>query len=94
MSPLLAAAVNLTYMWKKQRSSGGGGGGGGTRKNFDRDARVTFLGLKFHNLFFWGVAQNESYFWGVEKISIIFLANWNLYFFLGVAEKRNYRITS
>ena len=47
---------------------------GGTRKNFDRDARVTFLGLKFHNLLFFGVAQNEGYF-------------------LGVAEKRNYRIT-
>ena len=31
-----------------------GEGGGGTRKNFHRDARVTFLGLKFHNLIFFG----------------------------------------
>ena len=38
--------------------------GGGTRKNFDRNARSTFWGLKFDNLLFWGVAQNEGYFWG------------------------------
>ena len=42
-------------------------GGGGTRKNFDSDARVTFLGLKFDNLLFLGVAQYEGYFWGVEN---------------------------
>ena len=47
-------------------------GGGGTRKYFDRDARVIFLGLKFHNLLFFGVAQNEGYFLGAEKISINF----------------------
>ena len=49
--------------------------GGGTRKNFNRDARVTFLGLKFHNLLFCWVFQNEGYFLGVEKleICIIFL---------------------
>ena len=41
--------------------------GGGTGKNFDRDARVTFLGLKFHNLLFFWVAQTEGYFLGVEK---------------------------
>ena len=49
--------------------------GGGTRKNFDRDARVTFLpilGLKFENLLSFWVAQNEGYFWGVENIRIIF----------------------
>ena len=47
---------------------------GGTRKNFDRDVRVTFLGLKFNNLLFFGVAQNEGYILGggVEKLSIIF----------------------
>ena len=73
-------------MWKKQRSPEGG-----TRKNFDRDARVTFLGLKL--LFFW-VAQNEGYFLGVEKISIIFLAHWKLALFFWVSEERNYRITS
>ena len=36
--------------------------GGGSRKNFDRDAHVTFLGLKFHNLLFFWIAQNECYF--------------------------------
>ena len=35
---------------------------GGTRKNFYRGARVTFLGLKFDKLLFFGVAQNKSYF--------------------------------
>ena len=34
------------------KKSQGGGGGGGTRKYFDRDARVTFLGVKFDNLLF------------------------------------------
>ena len=62
-------------MWNKQRNPGGGG----TRKNFDRDARVTFLGLKFHNLFFLG-SQNEGYFLGVEKISIIFWLTGNLHY--------------
>ena len=28
--------------------------GGGTQKNFDRDVGVTFLGLKFDNLLFFG----------------------------------------
>ena len=67
---------------------------GGTRKSFDRDARVTFLGLKFDNLLFLGVVQNEGYFLVVEKISIIFLVNWKFVLFLGVAEKRKHRITS
>ena len=75
-------------MWKKQRNPGG------TRKKFDRDARVTFLGLKFHNLLFFWVAQNEGYFLGVDKISIIFWLTGNLHYYFLVAEKRNYRITS
>ena len=54
----------------------GPGGGGGTRKNFDRDARVTFLGLKFDKLLFfgcskwglfWGGSKNKHYFLGVNK---------------------------
>ena len=44
-----------------------GPGGGGTRKYFDRDARITFLGLKFDKLLFFVVAQNEDYFWGLKK---------------------------
>ena len=43
-----------------------GGGGGGTLKNFDRDARVIFLGLKFDKFLFFGVAQNEAYVFGSE----------------------------
>ena len=38
--------------------------GGGTQKNFDRDARVTFLGLKFHNLLFLGLLKMRVIFWG------------------------------
>ena len=45
---------------------------GGHSKKFDRDARVIFWGLKFHNLLFFWVAQNEGYFSGLEKISINF----------------------
>ena len=41
------------------------GGGGGTRKNFDRDARVTYLGLKFDNLFFFWSTGNLHYFFGL-----------------------------
>ena len=49
-------------------------GEGGTQKNFDRDARVTFLGLKFDNLLFfevlkmrviWGGVKIRQYFWGL-----------------------------
>ena len=58
--------------------------GGDTRKNFDMDARVTFLGLKFDNLLFFWVAQNEGYFWGIEKLSIrFFWSTGNLHYFLG-----------
>ena len=68
--------------------------GGSIRKNFDRDAGVTFWGLKFHDLLFFRVAQNEGHFFGVEKISIIFLANWKFALFFWVADKRNYILTS
>ena len=39
-----------------------------------------FLGLKFHNLLFWGYS-NEDYFYGVEKISSFFLLTGNLHYF-------------
>ena len=39
----------------------------GDSKNFDRDAGVIFLSLKFDKLLFLGVAQNEGYFWGLKK---------------------------
>ena len=50
--------------------------GGGTRKNFDRDARPIFLGLKLGKFF--------SYFSGVFKISAIFLGltNFQLLFWV------------
>ena len=38
---------------------------GGTCENFDRDARVIFLGLKFTKTsFFLGFAKLSSFFWG------------------------------
>ena len=52
-------------------------GGGGTQKTFDIAARVTFLGLKFDNLLFWGVA-------GI----IFFWLTGNLHYFLGCLEKK------
>ena len=42
-------------------------GSGDTKNHVDRDARVTFLGLKFNKLLLLGAAQNEGYFWWVEK---------------------------
>ena len=33
--------------------------GGSTRKNFDRYARVTFLALKFHNLFLFALLKMQ-----------------------------------
>ena len=45
------------------------------------------LGLKFHNFLSFWIAQNEGDFWGVEKISIIFLANWKFALFFGLLRK-------
>ena len=73
-----------TYAYVRTASQPGGGGGGGTRKNFDRDARVTFLGLKFDNLLFFWVAQNEGYFLGGwKKKHCFFWLIGNLHYFLG-----------
>ena len=54
----------------------------GTRKNFDRDARVTFMGLKFDKLLFFGLLimrvifsglkKNKPYFFGVNKKFTLF----------------------
>ena len=46
---------------------------GGTCENFDRDARVIFLGLKFTKMSFFWVSQSWRHFCGVEKIAVIFL---------------------
>ena len=40
---------------------------GGTRKNFDRNASVTFLGLKFDKLLFWGLFKMRVIFEGLKK---------------------------
>ena len=37
---------------------------GGHSKNFDRDARVTVLGLKFDKLLFWGLLKMRVIFEG------------------------------
>ena len=47
--------------------------GGGTCENFDRDARVIFLGLKFTKMSFFWFPLSWGHFCGVGKIAVIFL---------------------
>ena len=49
--------------------------GGCTCKNFDRDARVIFLGLKFMEMSFFWVSLNWRHFFGFEKLAVIFLGS-------------------
>ena len=59
-------------------------GGGGTGENFDRDARVIFLGLKFTKTSFFWVSLSCRHFFGFEKIAVIFFGFIeNLRHFLG-----------
>ena len=48
---------------------------GGTCENFDRDARVIFLGLKFTKMSFFWVSLSWRHFFGVEEIAVIFLGS-------------------
>ena len=48
---------------------------GGTCENFDRDARVIFLGLKLTKTSFFWVSLSCRLFLGVEKIAVIFLGS-------------------
>ena len=41
--------------------------GGGHTKNFDRNVRVTFLGLKFHSLLVFGLLKMRVIFWGLKN---------------------------
>ena len=41
--------------------------GGGTQKNFDRDARVIFLGLKFDKLLSFGLLKIGVIFLGLNN---------------------------
>ena len=63
-------------------------GGGEDSEKFRQGSWCHFLGLNFHNLLFFGVAQNEGYFYEVEKISSIFRLTGNLHYFGGVPEKK------
>ena len=36
-------------------------------KNFDKDSRVTFLGLKFDRLLFFGLLKMKVVFWGLKN---------------------------
>ena len=56
---------------------------GGTCQNFDRDARPTFLGLKFGQILFFYIGKFFSYFSGFCKISAIFLGLTNFQLFFG-----------
>ena len=53
-------------------------GGGGTCENFDRDAHVISLGLKFTEMSFFWVSLSLHHFFGVEKIAVIFLGSWKI----------------
>ena len=57
---------------------------GGTCQNFDRDARPTFLGLKFGQILFFCIGKFLGYFSGFCKISAIFLGltNFQLFFWV------------
>ena len=46
-----------------------------TCENFDRDARVILLGLKFTLTSFFSVSLSCRHFFGVEKIAVIFLGS-------------------
>ena len=59
--------------------------GGGHSKKFRQGCSCHFLGVEISRFVIFWVAQNESYFLGGLK---------NKHYFFGVAEKRNYRITS
>ena len=48
---------------------------GSTCENFDRDARVIFLDLKFTKMSFFWVLLSWRHFFGVEKIAVIFLGS-------------------
>ena len=48
---------------------------GGTCENFDRDAHVIFLGLKFTKMPFFWVSLSWRHFFGVDKIAVIFLGS-------------------
>ena len=49
--------------------------GGGTCENFDRDARVIFLGLKFMKMSFFWVWLTWRHFFGVVKLAVFFWAH-------------------
>ena len=45
---------------------------GGTCQNFDRDARPIFLGLKFGQILFFGLANFLAIFLGFAKFPLFF----------------------
>ena len=64
----------LEYKAKIQwRNGDSRGSQGGTCENFDRDALVIFLGLKFTKMLFFWVSLSWRHFCGVGKLAIIFL---------------------
>ena len=50
----------------------GSQGGGGTYQNSDRDARPIFLGLKFSQVLFSGLANSLAIFLGFTKFPLLF----------------------
>ena len=60
--------------------------GGVTRKNFDRGARVIFLGLKFDKLLFFGLLKIRVIFGGLKYIYFGGLTG-NLHYCFGLLKK-------
>ena len=65
---------------------------GGTCENFDRDARVIFLGLKFTKMSFFWVSLSWHHFFGVEKIAVIFLGSLKICIIFWDTELENYNL--
>ena len=65
---------------------------GGICENFDRDARVIFLGLKFMKMSFFWVWLIWRHFLGVDKLAVIFLGPLKIWVIFWVTELCIYKV--
>ena len=69
-----AKTINIQYCIAK-RVANKPQGGGGTCENFDRDARVIFLGLKFTKISLFWESLSWCHFLGLKKLPSFFWVN-------------------